>query len=362
MPYVPDPPETIAARLAAAGEAEFAAVAADGVDAGSANAPLAALYRAPAQALYLSGLALAAEVQDFWLDTCEAEKVPEQAARLGLVQAPAQPSGGFARPAAGATPGTIIPADATLAGGLYRVTAATTLDGSGDEDVPLVAVTAGVAGDRASGIVLELDSPIAGLAAQSLTVGADGLTGGSEQETIEELRTRAIAWRRRRPKGGCPGDYTGWVQALYPAAIVKELPLWGGLGRVGVAVAFLRPDGSARVATSTELTRIGTHLAGLAPLDTDAIAVIAATLTPVALTLKVNPDTTAVRAAVTSAFNLFLAREPGIGGTLELSRLDEALSSAAGEYANRRTAPSAPVVAGATALLVPGTITFEAWP
>lgn len=362
MPYVPDTPDQIAARLAAAGEAEFATVAPDGVDASSANAPLAALYRAPAQALYLSGLALAAEVQDFWLDTCEDEKVPEQAARLGLSQAAAQKAGGFASPAAGATAGTIIPADATLAGGLFRVTTATTLDGTGDELVPLEAVTAGVAGNRDAGTVLALDSPIAGLAAQSLTVGTDGLTGGSAQETIEQLRARAIAWRRRRPKGGCPGDYIGWVQSLYPAAIVEELPLWGGLGRVGVVVAFLEADGSARVATSTELTRIADHLAGLAPLDTAAIAVLAATLTPVNLTLKISPDTTAVRAAVTNAFRLFLAAEPGIGGTLELSRLDEAISSAAGEYANRRTAPSAPVVAGATALLVPGTITFEAWP
>jgi uncharacterized phage protein gp47/JayE len=362
MPYIPDTPDQIAARLAAAGEAEFASVPPDGVDASSANAPLAALYRAPAQALYLASMALAAEIEDFWLDTCAEELVPEQAARLGLSQAPAQKAGGFANPAAGATSGTIIPADATLGGGLYRVTEATELDGTGDEEVPLEAVTAGAAGNLDAGVVLELDSPIAGLAAQSLTVGTDGLTGGSPQETIEQLRQRAIGWRRRRPKGGCPGDYIGWVQALYPAAIVKELPLWGGLGRVGIAVAFLEADGSVRVATETELTRIADRLATLAPLDAAAITVLAATLTPQALTLKISPDTTAVRAAVTNAFTLFLAREPGIGGTLELSRLDEAISSAAGEYANRRTVPSGPVVAGATALLVPGTITFEAWP
>lgn len=362
MGYTPDTPDQIAARLAAAGEAEFAAVQPDGVDASSANAPLAALYRAPAQALYLAGLALAAEVQDFWLDTCDVGLVPEQAARLGLSQAPAQRSGGFANPAAGAVPGTIIPANATLGGGLYRVTVATTLDGSGAEDVPLEAVAAGIAGDLPAATVLALDSPIAGLAAQSLTVDANALTGGSAQETLEQLRARAIVWRRRRPKGGGPGDYIAWTQAIYPNAIVKELPLWAGLGRVGVAVAFVAADGSARVATGTEQTRIGQALVAQAPLDAAAITVLAATLTPLPLTIKLLPDTTAVRAAIANAFALFLAAEPGIGGTVELSRLDEALSSAAGEYAHRRTTPAAAVVAGATELLVPGTITYEAWP
>lgn len=362
MGYTPDTPDQIAARLAAAGEAEFAGIAPDGVDASSANAPLAALYRAPAQALYLAGLALAAEVQDFWLDTCDVALVPEQAARLGLSQAPAQRAGGYANPAAGATPGTILPADATLGGGLYRVTVATTMDGTGTEAVPLEALAAGIAGDLPASTLLALDSPVAGLAAQSLTVDANALTGGSAQETLEQLRAQAIAWRRRRPKGGGPGDYVTWTQALYPSAIVKELPLWAGLGRVGVAVAFVAADGAARVATGTELTRIGQALVAQAPLDAAAITVLAATLTPLPLTIKLQPDTTAVRAAVTTAFALFLAAEPGIGGTLELSRLDEALSSAAGEYAHRRTAPAAPVVAAETVLLVPGAITFEAWP
>ncbi|MDO9501381.1 baseplate J/gp47 family protein [Falsiroseomonas sp.] len=361
MGFTPDTPAQIASRLAAAGEAEFAAIPPDGVDASSANAPLAVLYRAPAQALYLAGLALAAEVQDFWLDTCDVTLVPEQAARLGLSQAPAQRAGGFGAPAPGATPGTIIPAEATLGGGLYRVTAATTLDGTGVEAVPLEAVSAGVAGDLAAGTLLALDSPIAGLAAQSLTVDANGLTGGSAQETLEQLRARAITWRRRRPKGGGPGDYIAWTQAVYPNAIVKELPLWGGLGRVGVAVAFVGADGGARVATTTEQSRILDALVAQAPLDAEAITVLAATLTPLDLTIAVTPDTTAVRAAVSNAFALFLRAEPGIGGTVELSRLDEALSSAAGEFANRRTAPATPVVAGETVLLVPGTITFEAW-
>ncbi len=356
MPWTPDAPEVIAARLAAGWEAAFAAEVPEGVDASSAIAPWSALARSPAQSLYGTQLGFAAEVDDFWLDTCVAALVPEQAARLGLYQAAAQASGGNANPPAGSTVGTIIPVNATLAGGLFRVTTAVTITGTGTEVVPIVAVTAGVAGDRDAGTVLAFDSPIGGLAAQQLTVDADGITGGSERETLEELRQRAIAWRRRRPKGGGPGDYAGWAQAIYPKAIIKELPLWGGLGRVGVAVAF-----PGRIATVTERGRIQAELVARAPLDVLSITTIGATVTALPLTIALDPDTTAVRAAVTSSCATFLAAEPGIGGTVDHGRLREAISSASGEYRHRLISPTADVVAGTTQMFIPGAITWAAW-
>lgn len=357
MPWAPDSPDTIAARLAAGWEEEFADVTPDGVDASSAVAPWSALARAPGDVLYGVELGFAAEVQDFWLDTCDESLVAEQAARLGLYQAPAQAHSGFANPPAGSTPGTIIPINATLGGGLYRVTAPVTIDGTGTESVPITAVTAGAAGEVEDGAVLNFDSPIGGLAAQQLTVDADGITGGSKQETLEELRQRAIAWRRRRPMGGGPGDYATWATNVYPRAIVKELPLWGGLGRVGVAVAF-----PGHTATPTEVSRIQAAIEARMPIDVAALAVLAATVTPLTLTLAIDPDTTAVREAVTASYAAFLAGEPGIGGTVDISRLNEAISSAAGEYRHRLTSPSVDVVAGATELFIPGVITWAAWP
>ena len=356
MPYQPDPPDVIAARLAAAWEVDFADAAPDGVDASSAIAPWSAFARAPAQALYAQGLAIAERAADFFADTCRVELVPSHAARWRLSQAAAQAAGGFASPPAGSTSGTVIPAGATLGGGLYQVATAGTVDGSGTESIAIVAVTAGLAGNLASGTVLVLDSPIAGLAAQQLTVDADGLTGGSEQETPEQLRARTIAAIRRRSKGGGPGDYITWAQNLYPLAIVRELPLWTGLGRVGVAVAF-----AGRTASGTEAARILAALQAAAPVTVSIITVVPATITAVPLNLSISPDGISTRAAISSAFAAFLAAEPGIAGLLEMSRLDAALSSAAGEYAHRRTVPSANVQAGATELLVPGSITWGTW-
>jgi len=356
MPYDPQSPDQIAARMAAAAEADFAGIAADGVDASSANAPLAVVYGPPALALYGQRLTISAQVDDFFVDKCRVELVPAHAARWGLSQAAAQYAGGFASAPSGSASGTPIPAGTTLGSGLYQVAVTGAANGAGTESIAIVATIAGVAANLAPGTVLALDSPIAGLAAQQLTIDADGLTGGSEQETQEQLRGRTVATIRRRSKGGGPGDYITWVQNLYPAAIVRELPLWTGLGTCGVAVAF-----PGRTASSTEVTRIQAALAAAAPVTVSAITVVAATITPVALGLSVSPDNTSTRAAISSAFAAFLAAEPGIAGLLEMSRLDAALSSAAGEYAHRRTAPAGNIQAGAAELLVPGTITYAAW-
>ena len=356
MPYVPDTPDQIAARLASTWEADFSDAVPDGVDASSAIAPWSVLARAPAEALYGQRLAIAAQVDDFFVDACRVELVPAHAARWGLSQAAAQYAAGFAAAPSGSTSGTSIPAGATLGGGLYQVAVTGAANGAGTESIAIVAAGAGVAGNLASGTVLALDSPIAGLAAQHLTVDADGLTGGSEQETLEQLRGRTVATIRRRSKGGGPGDYITWVQNLYPLAIVRELPLWTGLGTCGVAVAF-----AGRTASGTEVSRIQAALAAAAPVTVTTITVVAATITTVALGLSVSPDNTSTRAAISSAFAAFLAAEPGIAGLLEMSRLDAALSSAAGEYAHRRTTPAANIPAGATELLVPGAITYAAW-
>lgn len=357
MPWTPDAPDVIAARLATGWEGEFADAAPGGVDASSAVAPWSALARTPAEALYGTQMGFAAEVQDFWIDTCDESLVPAQAARLGLYQAPAQRNSGSANPPAGSTPGTLIAIGATLAGGLYRVTVSIEVDGSGAESVPIEAVDFGAAGALDPGTILEFDSPIGGLAAQQLTVDGEGVSGGSPQETLEQLRQRAIAWRRRRPQGGGPSDYATWATNVYSQAIVKELPLWGGLGRVGVAVAF-----PGRVATTTEINRIRDAIEAQMPIDVMALTVLAATVTPLDLQLAIDPDTTAVRAAVTASYAAFLAAEPGIGGEVDLSRLGEAISSAAGEYRHRLLSPTTDPVAGATELFIPGTIDWAAWP
>lgn len=77
-----------------------------------------------------------------------------------------------------------------------------------------------------------------------------------------------------------------------------------------------------------------------------------------AVTVALNPDTTATRAAATAALAQQLREDATIGGTIHLSRLDAALQNASGEFSHARSAPAADVTAAATTLSILGTVTF----
>jgi uncharacterized phage protein gp47/JayE len=87
--------------------------------------------------------------------------------------------------------------------------------------------------------------------------------------------------------------------------------------------------------------------------------VSAATLVPVPVTLSLNPNTALTQQAATAALQLFFAQGQKIGGTLYVSRLDNAVSNSDGEYSHERTAPAADVTCLPSQLLTLGTVTFQ---
>ena len=70
------------------------------------------------------------------------------------------------------------------------------------------------------------------------------------------------------------------------------------------------------------------------------------------------PDTTAVRAAITANLIDLHEREAGLGETLLISHIREAISGAAGETDHSLTLPSDNVTAAANELLTFGGITW----
>ena len=79
---------------------------------------------------------------------------------------------------------------------------------------------------------------------------------------------------------------------------------------------------------------------------------------PVDFTLRVVPDTAAVRAGVLSSLVDLLRRESEPGGTLLLSHIKEAISRVAGETDHVLSAPVADVVLGTGEFAVMGAITW----
>lgn len=356
MPLPLPQPAEIFGRLAAGFEAEFAPIADpnDPVDARSERAPLAILGRVQAMGAFDLYLMLQRLAQELFPDTAS-DELTRHADVWGIARRPAAAASGSVTFTG--TSGLVLPSGIALK--LGDVTVLTTAGGTiagGTLTVAATAQTAGIAGNFPAATVLPLVAPIAGLSAQAATVVAPGFSGGVEQEAEEDWRSRILARIRAGVPYGQAGGYAAWASAVPGVAVVAERPGWVGLGTVGVVVAM----GSRLAPTSPtgpELAAVQAALDAQRPV-TALVVAVAASLVPVNLSIFLSPDTTATRAAVTEAVALFLASEPGIGGTIQRSRLSEAISSAAGEYAHRIDVPAANVVLGPAQLAVPGIITW----
>jgi uncharacterized phage protein gp47/JayE len=149
-------------------------------------------------------------------------------------------------------------------------------------------------------------------------------------------------------------DYTAWAEAaLSGVAYVQTVPNNTGLGTVGVWFAMAGPAAP----TTAEVSAVQAYIDTVRPV-TAAVTVMAATLVPVNVTLHLNPDTPAIRAAATAALQLSFAQDAAIGGTVYVSRLDNAISSSDGEYSHERSLPAADVAMSNGQLPVLGTVTF----
>ena len=254
--------------------------------------------------------------------------------------------------------GVPVPAGTALvtpAGQSLSVSSAGTIASSGTGTIAVSATASGTAGNVAAGVTCALVSPIAGISPLSGVVTSDGITGGLDLESIDSWRSRILARIRAPANGGSVGDYQSWVQDVLPGAFVSVQANWVGAGSLGVIVAAPGPA----VPSAGQVSAISTHLQAVRPV-TASVTVVAATLHPINFQIVLNPDTVANRAAALAGLQVSLAQDAAIGGTVYVSRLDNAISSSSGEYSHERIAPAADVALGTTEIAVLGTITWGA--
>ncbi len=240
---------------------------------------------------------------------------------------------------------------------LYTSTAATTLSGAGTGSLSVVADVSGAAGNLPAGTVMTVVSPVAQLAPQKGAVDSSGVTGGLDLESIESWRARILAQIRTEPSGGDYGDYVKWIGEALPGAIGVCPPAACGGGVVNCA--FVLPGPTAP--TAEEIAVVQAYVESQAPVTAQPnITVAAATLQPVNISLQLRPNTVTIQAAAAEALALFFQQNQTIGGTLYMSALDEALSTADGELYHERLAPLADVVApNLFTLLTLGVVSFS---
>jgi uncharacterized phage protein gp47/JayE len=263
--------------------------------------------------------------------------------------------------------GTVIPADTEVerADGLTYFTQAEVTIASGIADVTIQASEPGEAYNNANNQQLTLTAPITG-ATDVGTVQAT-LSEGTDAETHAEGLERWLQHIRNPPSGGGPGDYVRWTR-LYPGVTrAWEFPLLEGSNSVSVAFVSDDDDGTVNLPDLTLRNAVATFLKNGDTTISDEFVGIPITVTLYIITLvsqtinlvfsELTPNTADVRDAIAESVADLLYREGGPGKTIPLSRLDAAISSAAGEISHVLTTPAADIVSTTLQVPIIGTVT-----
>lgn len=262
-----------------------------------------------------------------------------------------------AQPASGpvsfqAAEGAVLDEDTVLQatdGRSYRVTAAKTAE-AGTNSTTVEAVDAGTLGNAEVGLELALVQPVEGIAG-TFIVEAPGLVGGTAQESVESLRARVIRSYRVIPHGGSADDYVTW--ALECAGVTRAWCRRNYLGPGTVGVFFMRDEDEDPVPTPDQLEEVKAYIEPLRPVTAE-LYVLAPVPVPTAYQIRLDPDTSAVRAAVEAQLADLHDREAGLGEGLLISHIREAISGSRGEWDHELVWPIADLPAGANELLTFG--------
>lgn len=253
-----------------------------------------------------------------------------------------------------------VPKDTALTGpnGLtYHTTQAITAP----NNATVEASQPGSTGNVAQGATLTLVSPLAGVDANAV-VGADGLTGGADQEGVADWSSRLLQRIRNPPQGGSMSDYERWAREAHPAVTnVWVLPTTPQPGQVTL---YLMAYGSTAngIPSQTVIDAVEAHIQTVRPVAAQ-VFVFAPAPDVVNITVQLAPFTNAVKQAVTDALEELFEREAAPGAAIPLSHIDEAVSAAVGEYDHQLTGlTQANLTPSSGRILLLGSLTLEAMP
>ena len=237
---------------------------------------------------------------------------------------------------------------------------------TGTATLDFTASVAGEDGNDDAGITLTFVSPIAGVST-SVTVDADGIGDGADEETDEDLRERVLTRKRQPPHGGAYFDYEVWAKEVSGVTRAWATPLYQGIGTVGVA--FVRDDDDDIIPSASEIATVRAYIVehedpatgktvGCPVTAEPGLYMITLSKLEVNFNIDISPNTSAVQAAITANLEDLILRDGGPEETLYISRISEAISLASDEARHRLDAPVADVTANATQVHVLGAVTF----
>lgn len=223
-------------------------------------------------------------------------------------------------------------------GRLYTVTQTTTLVASAAV-VPVTSNDVGTIGNLAGGSLTAI-SPVINVNSTA-TIGVDGIVGGTEQETVEALRARVRQAFKNPSKVGNGADFVEWALEVPGVTRAWALPRWMGPGTFGLT--FVRDADVSIFPTAAQVAEVQAHLDARRPVTAEvyAFAPIDRVLN---FSIKLTPDSTALRTAVTQSLAALINDEAGADSTLLISHIRGAINNTAGETDHVLTSPTADVV------------------
>ena len=188
-------------------------------------------------------------------------------------------------------------------------------------------------------------------------VDDDGLTGGTDDEEDEPYLQRLLDRIQTPPQGGSADDYIKW--ALENEGVTRAWVYPQELGIGTVSVRFMMDNSyDDGIPLSGDVTTVQAYIDALRPVTAD-VSVLAPVADSLNFTIELNEtDTLTIRAAVEANLREMIARDGEPGGTIYISRINEAISLATGEFDHELTVPAANVTHTTGHIAVMGTITW----
>ncbi len=287
--------------------------------------------------------------------TADNEWIDVHARKWGITRKPASVSIGVATFTG--TDGTIIPAETIIqrADGIQYQTDADGIIAAGTVDLNITAIEAGANGNADAGALVNLISPIPGINGQGTISTAT--TAGTDVETDEALRARIHERIQNPPHGGADHDYIGWAKEVPGVTRAWVYPNQLGDGTVSVCFVMDDKDGSI-IPDAAEVSLVTDHIDILRPTTSD-VTVFAPAEKVINFEMTLNPNNVETQNAVIAEVKDLFRREAEHNGTVHLSRINEAISRASGEFDHQLTSPNADVTAVYGEIPVPGTFTWS---
>jgi uncharacterized phage protein gp47/JayE len=247
-------------------------------------------------------------------------------------------------------------------GVLFLTDSATVFGPGGTESVAVTAAVADAASNSPGFTVMELVSPVDGVESVGAVSLVTPIEGGADAETDPDLRARVLQRIRNIPQGGAEADYVAWALAVADVNRAWVYPEQLGPGTVVVRFTVTDSAGGP-IPDAGQVTAVQEAIDERRPV-TAAVTVVAPVAQAIDLTIAVEPDTAAVRAAVEAELAALFADEGEPGGTIKNSVLRATLSQAEGETSHVLSnvdgdaSGLSDVVVGANAIPVLGTVTW----